>query len=63
MAGILLIIGIVWFVHGILEEQSWNTNAYKNREYDVNKAFYDACVEQVSNSEFKRNYKSGKYSK
>lgn len=63
MAGILIFIGIIWLVYKLAEEQSWNTNAYQNKEYDVTKAFNDACVKRVSNSEFKRNYKSGKYSK
>lgn len=63
MAGILIIIGLIWLVWKIVEEASWNTNAYQNKKYDVNKAFQDACVKRVSKSEFKKNYKSGKYSK
>ena len=63
MAGVLIIVGIIWLVYHMAEEASWNTNAYNNKEYDVSKAFNDACVKRVSKSEFKRNYKSGKYSK
>lgn len=63
MAGFLIFIGIIWLVSQLAKEQSWNTNAYQNKEYDVTKAFNDACVKRVSNSEFKKNYKSGKYSK
>ena len=63
MAGALFIIGIIWLVYHLVEEASWNTNAYQNKEYDVTKAFNDACVKRVSKSEFERNYKSGKYSK
>lgn len=63
MAGVLIIVGIIWLVYHLVEEASWNTNAYNNKEYDVTKAFNDACVKRVSKSEFKRNYKSGKYSK
>ena len=63
MAGVLIIVGIIWLVYHMAEEASWNTNAYNNKEYDVTKAFNDACVKRVSKSEFKRNYKSGKYSK
>lgn len=62
MAG-LLIIGIIWLIYHLVEEASWNTNAYDGKEYDVTKAFNDACVKRISKSEFKRNYKSGKYSK
>ena len=63
MAGVLIIVGIIWLVYHLIEEASWNTNAYHNKEYDVTKAFNDACVKRVSKSEFKGNYKSGKYSK
>ncbi len=63
MAGALLIIGIIWLVYHLVEEASWNTSAYQNKEYDVTKAFDDACVKRVSKSEFKKNYKRGKYSK
>lgn len=63
MAGALLLIGIIWLVYHLVEEASWNTNAYDGKEYDVTKAFSDACVKRISKSEFKRNYKSGKYSK
>ena len=63
MAGALIVLGIVWLIWKLLEEASWNTNAYDGKEYDVSKAFNDACVKRVSNSEFKKNYKSGKYSK
>ena len=63
MAGALLIIGTIWLVYHLVEEASWNTNAYQNKEYDVTKAFNDTCVKRVSKSEFKKNYKSGKYSK
>jgi len=59
----LLIIGVVWLVYQLIKEQSWKTNVYKNNEYDVTKAFNDACIKRVSNSEFKKNYKNGKYSK
>ncbi len=63
MVWFLIIIGIIWLICQICKEASWNTNAYNNKEYDVTKAFNDACVKRVSNSEFKKNYKSGKYSK
>lgn len=63
MAGLLLFIGIIWLIWKVAEESSWNTNAYDNKDYDVTKAFNDACVKRVSNSEFKKNYKCGKYSK
>ena len=63
MAGALLFIGIIWLVYHLVEEASWNTNAYDGKEYDVNKAFNDACVKRISKSEFKRNYRNGKYVK
>ena len=63
MAGLLVLIGVIWFIWKIAEEASWNTHAYDNKGYDVSKAFNDACVKRVSKSEFKKNYKSGKYSK
>lgn len=63
MAGLLLFIGIIWLIWKVAEESSWNTNAYDNKDYDVTKAFNDACVKRVCNSEFKKNYKCGKYSK
>ena len=63
MAGVLIVLGIVWLVWKLAEETSWHTNAYNNKEYDVTKAFNDACVNRVSKSEFKRNYRNGKYSK
>lgn len=63
MIGFFIFIGIIWLVCKLAEEQSWNTNAYDNKEYDVTKAFQDACVNRVSNREFKRNYRNGKYSK
>lgn len=63
MSGLLIVFGILWLVWQIVKECSWKTDVYENKEYDVTKAFNDACVKRVSNSEFKRNYKSGKYSK
>lgn len=63
MALFLIFIGIIWLVYQLAKEQSWNTNAYQNKEYDVTKAFNDACVKRVSNNEFKKNYKNGKYGK
>ena len=63
MTGALLFIGIIWFVYHLVEEASWNTNAYDGKEFDVNKAFNDACVKRISKSEFKRNYRNGKYVK
>lgn len=63
MSGLLIVLGIIWLVWQVIKEHSWNTNAYQDKEYDVTKAFNDACVKGVSNSEFKKNYKSGKYSK
>lgn len=35
MAGALLFIGIIWLVYHLVEEASWNTNAYDGKEYDV----------------------------
>lgn len=63
MDGILIVVGVMWLLYYIIKELSWRTNAYNNKKYDVSKAFDDACVKRISNSEFKRNYKSGKYSK
>lgn len=63
MSGLLIVIGIIWLVWQIGKEVSWNTHAYDNKEFDVDKAFNDACVKRISNSEFKKNYKNGKYSK
>lgn len=63
MDGILIIIGIIWLVCKLIDDAGWHTNAYENKEYDVTKAFQDACVNRVSKSEFKRNYRNGKYSK
>jgi len=40
----LLIFGIIWLVYHLIEDASWNTNAYNNTGYDVEKAFQDACV-------------------
>lgn len=63
MSGLLIVIGIIWLVWQIGKEVSWNTHTYDNKEFDVDKAFNDACVKRISNSEFKKNYKNGKYSK
>ncbi len=63
MSGFFIFIGVIWLVVKIIDEASWNTNAYQNKEYDVNKAFQDACVKRISKSEFKRNYRNGKYCK
>ena len=62
-AGLLILFGVIWLVWHLCEEASWNTNVYDNKGYDVSKAFNDACVKRVSKSEFKMNYKSGKYVK
>lgn len=59
----LLIFGIIWLFYHLIEDASWNTNAYNNAGYDVEKAFQDACVRRVSKSEFKHNYRNGKYRK
>ncbi|MBQ8626593.1 MAG: hypothetical protein IJ419_10580 [Agathobacter sp.] len=59
----LLIIGIIWWIYHLIDDASWKTNAYNGKEYDVNKAFNDACVKRINKSEFKRNYRSGKYVK
>ena len=61
MGGLLILYGFIWLVIKIADERSWNTNAYDGKEYDVTKAFQDSCVNRISTSEFKRNYKSGKY--
>lgn len=63
MAGLLIVIGIFWLVWKLADEASWNTKAYDTKEYDVTKEFNDVCVKRVSKSEFKKNYKNGKYSK
>ena len=67
MSGSLLIIGIIWLVYHLVEEASWNTNAYNGKQLDIEKMFYDTNVRmtlgQMSKSEFKRNYKNGNYSK
>ena len=63
MAGGLLFIGIIWLVIHLINAASWHSNAYQNKEYDVTKAFQDACVKGISTSEFKRNYRNGKYGK
>lgn len=67
MAGLLLFIGIIWLVYHLAEEASWKTNAYDGKELDVQKMFYDTNVKmtlgQMSKSEFKRNYRNGKYIK
>lgn len=63
MGWLLIATGVVWLIWKLADEASWNTNAYDGKEYDVNKAFNDACVKRVSKSEFKQNYKNGKYSK
>lgn len=67
MSGALLLIGIIWLVYHLVEEASWHTNAYDGKELDVEKMFRDTNVKmtlgQMSKSEFKRNYKSGKYRK
>ena len=66
MSGSLLIIGIIWLVYHLVEEASWNTNAYNGKQLDIEKMFYDTNVRmtlgQMSKSEFKRNYKNGNYS-
>lgn len=67
MSGSLLIIGIIWLVYHLVEEASWNTNAYNGKQLDIEKMFYDTNVRmtlgQMSKSEFKRNYKNGNYGK
>ena len=63
MSVFLIFVGVLWLIHYICSDSSWNTNVYENKEYDVTKAFQDACCNRVSNREFKRNYKSEKYSK
>lgn len=59
----LFIIGIIWLVYHLIEEASWKTNAYNGKDYDVEAAFQDACVKRISKSEFKSNYRNGKYMK
>jgi len=63
MGGFYIAIGIIWLVWRLIDDAGWNTNAYENKEYDVSKAFHDACVKRISKREFKRNYRNGKYSK
>lgn len=63
MAGLLIVLGIIWLVCQLANDASWNTHAYDNKEYDVSKAFEDACCKRISKSEFKKNYRNGKYSK
>lgn len=57
------IVGVIWLVYHLADDASWNTNAYEDKEYDVTKAFNDVCCKGISNREFKRNYKNGKYVK
>lgn len=40
IAGLLLLIGIIWLVWNLAEEASWNTKAYDNKEYDVRVLLY-----------------------
>lgn len=63
MSGLLIVLGIVWLIIKLIDDAGWNTNAYDNKEYDVHKAFEDACCKRISKSEFKKNYRNGKYSK
>lgn len=67
MGAALIIIGVIWLIWQLAKEKSWDTNAYDGKELDVQKMFYDTNVKmtlgQMSKSEFKKNYKSGKYSK
>lgn len=67
MVGFLIVVGIIWLVYHLIENASWKTNAYDGKQLDVQKMFYDTNVKmtlgQMSKSEFKKNYKDGKYSK
>ena len=67
MSVLLIIIGVIWLIYHLVEEASWNTNAYDGKELDVQKMFYDTNVKmtlgQMNKSEFKKNYKNGRYSK
>lgn len=67
MSWLLIIIGVIWLVSHLIEENSWNTNAYDGQHLDIEKMFYDTNVRmtlgQMSKSEFKSNYKNGKYIK
>ena len=67
MVGFLIGLGLIWLVCQFVQEASWNTNAYDGKELDIQKMFYDTNVKmtlgEMSKSEFKRNYRNGKYVK
>lgn len=57
---------IVYIIYRLCEEQSWKTNAYYGKKYDSEKAWRDSlkiATGEMTRSEWKRNYKSGKYVK
>ena len=67
MSGLLIIIGIIWLVYHLIQEVSWNTNAYDGKELDIHQMFIDTNVNKtlgrMSDADIKRKYKSGGYAK
>lgn len=67
MGGALLVLGLIWLICQIAKENSWNTNAYDEKDLDVHKMFVDTNVNmtlgKMSKSDVKRKYKNGGYSK
>lgn len=59
----LLLIGILWLAVQLISEAGWNTKAYDGKELDITKMYQDSCGGKMSKSEFKRNYRNGKYVK
>lgn len=63
MEWILIFAGIIWFVWKLIDEARWNTHIYDNTGIDIHKEFEDLCVKRISKSEYKKNYRNGKYHK
>ena len=63
MGWFLIVVGILWLGWKILEVASWYTNAYDDSGIDATKQFRDVCCNGVSKSQYKKNYKDGKYKK
>ena len=63
---VLILAWIIYIIYKAIEQASWDTNAYNNKQYDVQKAYKDSIkisTGELTKSQWKQNYKNGKYSK
>ena len=63
---VLILAWIIYIIYKAIEEASWDTHAYDKCQYDVEKAYKDSIkiyTGEMTKSQWKKNYISGKYSK